>query len=708
MMTYFIDSYELKYAPNGWRDENIKVVRNEKKGIYREVTQELTFVKDGAEKLRRAFYLFGVNAVVTFHVNRFDKQTMTDRTIFNGVFDFSTFQDTDSGVKCTAIDGTISGILKSKENQKYNIALEKVIYFDGCKTWNSNVVMSKAHSGNAKNPTWVALYSRGFATLDLDVVSSLDKSTGKFLVENRALSNTLTNFWDTLTDNVTKSVKIIVPEHTVRAGINADYNPANNNTITYGLYYGLVSAPTSAYELFTGSGTMADAGGGTAYYEFTVPAINEDIYIADTDSGDEYAYFIATYPAFAGYQSRLQCFVEDMVSTIKIDIATELINWAAFCEPANLLYDKILTAIDPSLVGKTTYFDALCANTSKSIPVFTSGMALTQKTSPTISISLNDFFKALDSVYMCGMGVETVANVEVASIENADYFYDITKIYYVGKAKALTVEPYQVQTKIIAGYNANEYNVPQGRTEFNSEQEWILPIDNIQESNLDLRCNVRADHVGILQTILQRMEALIYVSGDQSQVPSASETDDSADNQTFLLECEYDAINERYEVNRDKFSDVSNVEFSDYVFNVNLSPRRNLIRHGAHLRSLLFGTLAGAIKLTAWDKNVILSSELTTETSPKVENVNLTIQNSGWTYARFIPMYFTLTIAQPIDLHLALLQAKENGIFSFDWRGDLYYGFLEDMTVKSFDRGEIELKLLACNSSFNTIENLIK
>jgi hypothetical protein len=545
-MRYYIDNYLCTYNPDGWKDDTVTILRNDKKGIYREVSQELTFVKDGAEKLRRAFYTYGVHSDVDLKVDRFDKNTMQWKTIFNGKFDFSTFQDLENGVTCTATDGTASGVLKAKEDIKYNIELTELLYFDETKTWNSKILATQLHSQVQKSPVWVALYSRGFATMDLTISSSTDKSAQKYTVVDRNVSNNLFKFWDTNADGVTKAVNIFVPTFTATAGITSDYNPANNNLIYWGLYYGLVSSPLSARELYFTNGTMVDTGGGSANYSFTVPEIDDQWQI-ETNDNEEYAYFIAMYPAHAGYQNYLKSTVVGMNSTIRIDVATEMINYGVYCEPANEMFEKIINEIDSTLTVKTDYLDTLCATSSDKIPVFTSGQALRQIPNPTISISLNDFYKTMNALFDVGLGVETISSVEYVSCENTDYFYDTTKSYALGTAKSVTLEPMKVPTKIIAGYEKNEYQVPNGREEFCSEQEWYLPAQNVEENSIDLRCPARADHIGILQTLLSITPANVYKDGLITSVPPGDAEDRKEDNETFVLDCEYNSGQSRYE-----------------------------------------------------------------------------------------------------------------------------------------------------------------
>jgi len=110
----------LLHAPDGWDEQMINWERNKKYyGMFREFTIPLKFVKDGAEALRRTFYQDGFSSTAQLTVQALDHTSLTYYNAYFGVFDFSTFKDTDTFVEINLIDTGLVKLIKDKESVEY-------------------------------------------------------------------------------------------------------------------------------------------------------------------------------------------------------------------------------------------------------------------------------------------------------------------------------------------------------------------------------------------------------------------------------------------------------------------------------------------------------------------------------------------------------------------------------------------------------------
>jgi hypothetical protein len=277
-------------------------------------------------------------------------------------------------------------------------------------------------------------------------------------------------------------------------------------------------------------------------------------------------------------------------------------------------------------------------------------------------------------------------------------------IYDLGTAKSITVTPDEVYTSIRAGYADQTYEQPSGRFEFNSEQIWRVPFENVTDSELDLSVPCRTDSFGILQTYLKYADTYVLTPDKDGEWVKADKTqDEPSDNEIFLIDCEPDGDDTI--PSRSKFTSVTTDEFPEYAFNVFLTPKRNLIRQGAFIRSMLERYPARFMVLTSAKKSTNVSSRLDTESAPVVESVKISMFELD--EALFLPVSVDVVIAQPNDIFNALGTLKEYGILKFKYKNSYFYGYLQTISPAMFDRKEINVSLKLANIPQNDLTKLI-
>ena len=714
MMRYYIDNVLLQpHTVQGWKDDNYTIVRHTMKGIYREVSQELTYIKQGARLLRTAFYNKGVEANVTLKIERFDKTVMVWSQIFEGKFDFGTFKDADNGVTCTAIDGTISGVLKSKKDTKFAINFDNAedLFFNSCKDWTNKGVLSAATLPIAYTPAWYSGINMNHGQYKLEFYSKtgLVDIQDTFNIQSVSQSNYTiagTGFYKNISGvEQVLDIALYIPTHTARVAIQVpSWNPAKPTGFTFKVGVYKQSSPIVFEVVKEISSDLVD-NTTEGFKTVIVPDINEKIRM-ETKPGDELFLIFGVVFDHPAYNNNTDIRVRTEPScTVTLYVADLIATFGVPAYTAKQMFEEVVSKIGNYTVV-SDYLDTLCAKTSDSIPFFTSGEAIRGLDSPKIKLSLSDVFNAVNGRFPIGLGVETVGGVEVVRIEDEAHFYDTSIVYDIGVAKSLTVTPQQIYTTIKKGYKDEENDVPLGRESFNAEQTWRMPIDNVQESEQEAISPAVTDHVSIIQARVKGMPVIEEYQDFTQDLRFSPELDQDRlkDNFVYMIDGEWDAVRSRYRLSRSKFSLVQGVEFPDNVFNVFYSPRRAMLAHGARIRSDLFGIESESIEQTSFTKNVNFTSQLTTESGSMTESDD--IVGTSLLLPRFQPFMLSVTIVQPKTFFQALAQAKENGLIRFTYDGNYYYGFVEDVSVKSFDRGEVNFNLVA--SSANVITNLIR
>jgi len=308
-----------------------------------------------------------------------------------------------------------------------------------------------------------------------------------------------------------------------------------------------------------------------------------------------------------------------------------------------------------------------------------------------VKISLKDFFQTCNSIDDAGMGMES----GLLRLENKSYFARNVQSVDVGEINddACEIGPAEelMAGRIITGYDDKNTEDKDGLKEYNSGQEWEMPIARIQ-NELDWVSTARADQYGIEKL---RVEFNI--------IKSSRGTDDTpSDNDTFMLDCYLDGeyyrpiLGSSYQV----VSGLANDDAGRKAYNLNLTPKKNLLRHGAYLRSIMYRMDSSYINFASAKKNAELK---TVKDSIGVkENENILVASLPEKY--FIPEIATITCKLPFRARY-LFDANPFGFMTFKWRGVTLKGYILEGSVDIARHTEQEFKLLLTQD--NNLLNLI-
>lgn len=319
--------------------------------------------------------------------------------------------------------------------------------------------------------------------------------------------------------------------------------------------------------------------------------------------------------------------------------------------------------------------------------------------------SLADFFQSMNACFCLGMGIETIAGVETLVIEQREYFYNQNIIKSVGDSKNLSiglVNEFNF-SKIKIGYPKVEYsddayvgNAPANMMEPNTETTFLIS-NTAAKSEYDLLSKYRADSVGF-------------------DLAWNSEAEDTQDTNLVILRLRYYT----YQVSpgvydsewthtlgalaksTDPGTDVST------PWNIEISPKRNLLRHKRFINGCSHGLNGSEITLLNATNDQFYNETSLAEPLPSTqrdwykEYEGFTIDSSDtW----FRPLEINIEAAYPSDM-VNLIAANPYGVIEFDYKKTTYTGYILKMETKLSGAGSVKYSLLCTDT--NDLTKLIR
>jgi hypothetical protein len=676
----------LKDSPVGWVDTLIKYARNLKYwGLFREMTAPMEFPGDGGEILKKLFWLKGVEAICYLGISKLHPTILPYE--YNGWYfseiNFSKFRQNGITVKCEALEGGMSKVLKAFENTTFEIPIDTDeqhvnVLFDGVALKGSHVwtlggfyssdegagggkewifgAIQLGEEGRAVGVTYSDAIPEQMAAdgdhqpffnylgTSLNYVAAADESnSGPINVQFKgSLKLQLTTKRDTFNIRV-RLLRVHQP-----------WNPPS--TPTNPQYYPIYAPGEGVGTYFTTEGEVKD--------------IPFDITIA-MQPGDKVFTYLQIIPTS----------FEDTSDFTILDgeMSSEFINKYRPTYVKGLYAYRVFEQLVKKMVGSSfiisqdnVYTKSNWLSTKKDL-VITSGDALrgiitteTQR-GAVIKTNLSDFFKSMGH-FGVGLGIEG----EKIVIELFNYFFQNTIIADIGEVSETELwyaEDLGFNT-IKAGGPEVDYDDINGRYETNQEVQYTTPVTKVIKE-LDLTTPYRRDPIG--------MEFLrINLDGKKT-------TDSDSDNDVFMVNVETSAnVDEEndityYKLNRPAYSVCLGVLDPVGIFNLEYSPGRTIRNNGSMIASILDLMDDGYIKFSSSLKN----RDLKTTGGPFVvtidEDADISIGGVG--AKTFRPIYLKFTA--PIPVHLQeQLEVNKYGKLKYTVKGKPYYIYMSDGGVK--------------------------
>lgn len=676
---------ELPDFPDGFQDIAINYERNNSyRGMFRSFSVPLGFVRDGKKILAHIFYNYGseeksyfiiLKKALTYTGGTPDRFNFTYKSYYRGEFDFSTFVQEEDRVTINLLDGGLESEIKANENTQYEIdissletrkvkmdgvELKNTVQFlitDGIETLTDNYPYNKNHIVDLTEISRETSGIAGVKATERTKVrnNNVDiKATQRWFFKASTVGNVIIEYDFNLTRTAISSISGIgvfvysvirkIDKNGVGSGpilfqTTQPWNLLGTNNIK-----GTVSIPVNADdELYLY--TMCNVEGATG-----------DDVINFNYSGEGLFKVNYTYKH-----------PESIIDTITV----------------YQLFEQLIKKISNGKSGVSSAYLQ-----SRTDLVITSGDLIRNIEGGKIKTNFSDFWQWLRSLLPVYFGVKN-GNATIGLLEemfvkpltvnlelsNFQTFLQTNQFTYINDVRNLKVSLAKefMSAKIKVGYPNQNYQDTNGRTEFNSTQNWTTPLIRTSTEN-NMISPYRSDSIGIEYV-------RINFDGKKS-------TDTSSDNDVFVLNVKKDKVGDYYELDRSKNSLFFGVLSPETMFNVALRPRQMLLNNGAVLHSGFDKMDDKSLKFQSADKN---SDTVYDSVSDSSEISILSLGNR-----LFLPYIFEFETYQPI----ALVEIMTEGNFrkmciAFDWEGDRYYGYILKAGIQPVTREVQTFTLLA-------------
>lgn len=642
---------EIVFTPSGWEKNSVVSFKRDLEyfGVIRTWGLPLDFVLDGAKILKRAYYQYGVEAGVRIEVEQLNRSTWVYEPAFVGDIDFSEFKVDGDIVSVTLMESGVTANIKAYDNVKYEYDLK-----------GDDVV-------NVKLPG--VKFSKAATSIFTPTAGT--SNSGRFIAGTDIITNEMGSDSEFVTCQSAEKQNVNDGDFTTSPNWFARVNQLQAIRISgrmKGIGFAGIASPQGFDIQIRSSDNAVMA---TLYSSETSPSIIEFDFTFDL-----------TLNPIPGRKMFIYCRYRSSGGFIGIEEGELNVSYDSVSAPSDCkgisafnLFKRIVKRVSPGAIPESNLLSVDRKNL-----IFTSGDGIRAFEAPKLKISLKDFFKAINGIEDAAMGIEN----GLLRMEYSSYFARNIQIMDVGEVKLFRprVAKEFMFNSIKIGYNDGNTDDLNGRLEYNSGQNWALPITRVQKVK-DWVSPVRSDQYGIEKL---RVE---YNIKNTSKVT----VDNKGDNDVFMLDCFLDADLYR-PILGITYQSVTGAQDGDSAYNLDLTPKKNLLRHGAYLRGVMANMDASYINFGSGDKNTNLK---TVKNSIGVkENENVLVASLPEKY--FLPTIVNITCKLPRNA-MKMFDNIPFGFVKFSYQGVGMKGYVIECNIDIAKNTEQEFQLLLTNDN---------
>lgn len=649
-LTYNNERTEIFAAPRDWDSDTIgKFKRDESySGIMRTLSLPISFVLDGYSLITLAFNNDGYEAEVLFECQQINRQTFSYDYLFSSNLDFSQYKDNGIEASVMLLESGVSATIRAKEDTKYEYPLTGL---DVVNIRIPGVVFSE--KGDFITPSQTDNLTNDYIA-SMDLVNN-DTNSGYVTLQNTENEEdpnfaTSGNWFARANRPITVNVKGTILGNVFRQPLATSTN----------FFFSLRNQSGAAvYSFGNVLITSADL---TKPFNFTIDApislANNDrlfLYVSKTNGSG------GGSPNWATFSSEGEL----------------VVSYTQVSDPSNCkgvkaydLFSRVIRRIAP-----TQPVDSFLLKNDWNGLIITCGNAIRELANASIQTTLKDFFKTFNAIESVGMGFDT----NVLRLEKRPFFFRPYKTDTLTGVKGCEFSVYTegIFNSVQMGYNDGNTDDIDGQYEYNSRQQWSMPLVRIQRPE-DWVSPYRADQYGI----------------EKLRVDFIKKTNDtSSDNDVFMIDCRFDGTNWNPIKSSDDYVSVTgmaNEAAGQAAYNLRLTPKENLIRHGSYLTSMLDKMEERFIEFASAEKNKNLAFVRIPNTRiVQSESINV----ASLTGKYFRPIVATLQAKLPRGF-MSRMTTNSFGYLEWDWQGMAYRGYILEVDVDLAKNSERELKLL--------------
>lgn len=677
----------LLNTPEGWKELEISNQRNQKYfALDRDFVVPLSFVGDGGHIIRDQFFKKGIEAKVSLIILKQHLELTRDgsgvltgyryhyKNFYKGAIDFSNFSMFGPKVTVTIMEDGLPKLIKARENVTYEIDLihpgNEYIRWDGVTLrQNAKYIVTNGTPENS---------GTGTQTLDLRLLAIEEiTSIGARNEERKPTSNNPGSLWDTnefFLITGSEDTQITVKwDFDVMIKLSPGMSPINPTFIRFNLF--ILDSSSSFSFVTLGSVAASDP---VALYNH-----KHNLKGTATVSVPAGKKVVVTLAATQNGQFTQYIYDDDGEFEISYTYRKE-ITYVPVVTP-EYLFKQLINKIGD---GKYQAESAFLKTISHIKLTTGDGIRMIPGTKK-VKTSLNAFFKSYDSDRDIALGMVG----SVCRLEDKGFFINYSDPIPIGEVKNLKVEVAQdyIFNSLKIGSPTQDYNDVNGREEFNTTAEFLSEITRVTKQ-VDKVSDYRKDCYGAEFT-------RINLEGKNT-------TDSVSDNDIWMIATEKNisgylgADNNKpvYNLDRALNPTATGLLEKNTVFNLELTPKRELFRIGAYLHSFFYKMDGSKLIFQTMDKNdkVASGSPLITEKAD--------VPVGSLPQPHFLPIIFNFECPAPVDL-IEVLDASPARAFSFIYENVLYVGIAMKVGIRADDHKAQEYQLLAGPS--NNLELLI-
>ncbi len=629
----------LKSSAIGWLDNSISFIRsNVYYGINRSFSIPLKFVNDGADIIKNRVYQKGYEDKLRFIMNKWNGVTSdVYDPYFAGEIDMTEIKQQSDGVTVNVIEGGALKMLNANQNVKYKIPVDETnaesfkVLLDGTnlkdlfnyqavdvKLQNVGFTIPLSFVNNEGDNVNVVGSDQSYEELPIGLAGYLASSSNYFF---KAFTST----------ELRVTGKLVV------------YNYETNTTPCEISIY---KNDATKYELFDGAIPAAPVFDNPVPFEIEV-----DVTIPLEDEESVFLTFIQVGGDVINFKD----------SFLKLDFVTKKEQSTTFAIKASTLFKNLVEKItEGNYTCTSPLFDEI------DNIAYTCGDALRNTDRAVVpnyylEISFADFFADMNANEMCGVSVKN--NVIILS-RRGDLYNSSSVTMDIGEVAnyEISVAKDYIVNTIKYGYPDQDYDQRSGKYEFNTEVESKMPV-TVVNNEYNIRASSRADWLGI--------EIL------RSQFTSLDDKDNEGDKQCFMLVItdQQDAEG-NFLLSRPDYSSITGV-LDNTVYNTEISPKRQLLKHGSWLRSIVYFSLLNRINFGFSKKNENLTTTIGGVTVSERANIRV----DSLPAPMFYPYIFQFETEVPANF-IDIMNNAVNGHIAFKINGRQFYGFPLEVSVK--------------------------
>jgi hypothetical protein len=278
-----------------------------------------------------------------------------------------------------------------------------------------------------------------------------------------------------------------------------------------------------------------------------------------------------------------------------------------------------------------------------------------------IFANLQDLIEFTDSLFCTAFGFETIDGKQVLRLEKRSHFYrKDERILSLGEVPSIVrkVAAKKFYNSVEMGY-AEKIDIKQINAidEFNTVRRWGIPIVNTKQT---LKMSTKMITGGYPIEAQRRL--------------STSTEDGKHDDRNFAVVTIRDGLTFKTKKN-EGYSAITGVFDPASIYNVDISPARNLLNWLQVLASGVIRSTNKVLRFTFGEVNFTMTSQKTTEASPVAENgnVDLTGIEPIWDNEMYI---FKCPLSRN---QMKLIKANPYGYIEFNDRfGETFEGFIDN------------------------------